>query len=132
VDGNEPPSSAAEARADAKTVVVMHVIRNAGARPLMMNGFLEAGEGLDDDGGSDPEGYGPEVRRFVADAVRALGRPDGPIDDVFDLYCRVLDLLDETPGPQTTGDYRWLLTARQAIADRLHRWAMEELESLVG
>jgi hypothetical protein len=110
----------------------MDIIPNAGGRPSMMNGILEAEEGRDESGGSDPEGYGRAVRRFAADAGRVLGRPDGPIDEVIDLHRRAWSLLREAPGAPSSPLHRWLVAAREAIDARSRAWAMEDLESLVA
>jgi hypothetical protein len=98
----------------------------------MSNGLHEGDANGVVSGGFDPDVFARRVREVALQIHRVLRRPDGPIDDVFDLHRRVWGLLGEAPGPQTTGVYRRLLAARQAIADRLHRWATEELDSLVA
>jgi hypothetical protein len=98
----------------------------------MMYGVDATDQGWGDPGGFDPDDFGRRVRQLACDAHRILGCPDSPIDDVIRLHGRVWTLLREAPGPRLSGVHRWLMAARQLIADRLHRWAAEELESLVA
>jgi hypothetical protein len=89
-------------------------------------------EGGDDTGGIDPEDFARRVRGFALDAHRILSRPDGPIDEAIELHRRAWSLSQEVSEARMTDLHRWLVAARREIATRLHRWAAEELESLVA
>jgi hypothetical protein len=115
-----------------RLLLVTRIIQSTRGRPAVANRFLEADEGRDDGGGYDPEDYGRRVREFALDAHRALGRPDGPIDEVIDLHRRAWSLLREAPGVPSSPLRRWLVAVREAINARLRAWAMEEFGSLVA
>jgi hypothetical protein len=82
--------------------------------------------------GVDLDDWGRRVRQFAIDAHRILGRPDSPVDEVFGLHRRAWLLVREASVEPSSGLCRWLLEARRAIDVRLHRWAVEEMESLVA
>lgn len=86
----------------------------------------------DDSAGMAPEDFARRLLAFAIDAHRALRRPDGPIDELIALHGRAWYLAHEVPEARMIMNRRWLQEARREIATRLHRWAEEDLDSLVA
>jgi hypothetical protein len=86
-------------------------------------------EGRGGPGGSEPEGFGREMREFALEAHRVLGRPCGPFGELMDLHWRAWDLLHEAPPGLTAEADRWVLETRRAVVARLNGWPAEEFES---
>src|SRR5262249_48097498 len=102
----------------------------AGGGPSMSSVLSEGRGGAGESDGLDAEAFAWDLRQFVAEAHRILGRPGSSLDDLLALHRRAWSLLRGAPGAPSSEMRRWLLAVRAAIDDRLRSWPLEEPEWL--